>query len=60
MNLMVDTVNTYQLLRMHCLILFRKPRSTSDISRQHYERSNESLEGHFSGIGVSFYVLRDY
>ena len=35
------------------------PHSEYISTRAQMKRVNEDLEGHFSGIGVSFYVLRD-
>lgn len=56
----VDTVNTYQLVEdaLPNIIQELDPHSEY-ISAADMKRVNESLEGHFSGIGVSFYVLRD-
>src|SRR5690554_4158262 len=56
----VDTVNTYQLVEdaLPNIIQELDPHSEY-ISAADMKRVNESLGGHFSGIGVSFYVLRD-
>ncbi|MDD2300013.1 MAG: S41 family peptidase [Fermentimonas sp.] len=56
----VDTVNTYQLVEdaLPNIIQELDPHSEY-ISAADMKRVNESLEGHFSGIGVSFYVLKD-
>ncbi len=56
----VDTVNMYQLVEdaLPNIIQELDPHSEY-ISAADMKRVNESLEGHFSGIGVSFYLLRD-
>ena len=56
----VDTVNMYQVVEdaLPNIIQELDPHSEY-ISAEDMKRVNESLEGHFSGIGVSFYVLRD-
>lgn len=56
----VDTVNTRQLIEdaLPNIIHELDPHSEY-ISAAQMKRVNEDLEGHFSGIGVSFYVLRD-
>ncbi len=56
----VDTVNTRQLVEdaLPNIIHELDPHSEY-ISAIQMKRVNEDLEGHFSGIGVSFYVLRD-
>ena len=56
----VDTVNTYQLVEdaLPNIIHELDPHSEY-ISAADMKRVNESLEGHFSGIGVSFYILKD-
>lgn len=56
----VDTVNMYQLVEdaLPNIIEELDPHSVY-ISSAEMKRVNESLEGHFSGIGVSFYILRD-
>lgn len=56
----VDTVNIRQLVEdaLPNIIQELDPHSEY-ISAADMKRVNEDLEGHFSGIGVSFYVLRD-
>lgn len=56
----VDTINSYQLVEdaLPNIIQELDPHSEY-ISAADMKRVNESLEGHFSGIGVSFYVLKD-
>lgn len=56
----VDTVNTRLLIEdaLPNIIHELDPHSEY-ISAAQMKRVNEDLEGHFSGIGVSFYVLRD-
>ena len=56
----VDTVNMRQLVEeaLPKIVQELDPHSVY-IPAQEMKRVNEDLEGHFSGIGVSFYVLRD-
>lgn len=56
----VDTVNMRELVEdaLPNIIHELDPHSEY-ISSEQMKRVNEDLEGHFSGIGVSFYVLRD-
>lgn len=56
----VDTVNMRQLVEdaLPNIIHELDPHSEY-ISAAEMKRVNEDLEGHFSGIGVNFYVLRD-
>ena len=56
----VDTVNMRQLVEeaLPKIVQELDPHSAY-ISAGEMKRLNEDLEGHFSGIGVSFYVLRD-
>ncbi|MDO5664674.1 MAG: S41 family peptidase [Bacteroidia bacterium] len=56
----VDTVNMHQLVEdaLPKIVQELDPHSAY-ISASEMKRVNEDLEGHFSGIGVSFYVLRD-
>jgi carboxyl-terminal processing protease len=56
----VDTVNMRQLVEdaLPNIIQQLDPHSEY-FSAADMKRVNEDLEGHFSGIGVSFYVLRD-
>ncbi len=56
----VDTVNMRQLVEdaLPNIIPQLDPHSEY-FSAADMKRVNEDLEGHFSGIGVSFYVLRD-
>lgn len=56
----VDTVNMRQLVEdaLPNIIQELDPHSEY-ISAAHMKRVKEDLEGHFSGIGVTFYVLRD-
>lgn len=56
----VDTINAYQLIEDAIPNIVHELDPHSEyISAADMKRVNESLEGHFSGIGVSFYVLRD-
>ncbi|MDO5522512.1 MAG: S41 family peptidase [Bacteroidia bacterium] len=56
----VDTINMRQLVEeaLPKIVQELDPHSAY-ISAQEMKRVNEDLEGHFSGIGVSFYVLKD-
>jgi len=56
----VDTVNIRQLVEeaLPKIVQELDPHSAY-ISASEMKRLNEDLEGHFSGIGVSFYVLSD-
>ncbi|HHU27270.1 MAG TPA: S41 family peptidase [Bacteroidales bacterium] len=56
----VDTVDTHRLIEdaLPHIIQELDPHSEY-ITAEQMKRVNEDLEGHFSGIGVSFYVLRD-
>ncbi|HBT84430.1 MAG: S41 family peptidase [Fermentimonas sp.] len=56
----VDTINTYRLVEdaLPNIIHELDPHSEY-ISAADMKRVNESMEGHFSGIGVSFYILKD-
>lgn len=56
----VDTINTYRLIEdaLPNIIHELDPHSEY-ISAADMKRVNESMEGHFSGIGVSFYILKD-
>lgn len=56
----VDTVNMRELVEdaLPSIIQQLDPHSEY-ISAADMKRINEDMEGHFSGIGVSFYVLRD-
>lgn len=56
----VDTVNMRALVEeaLPKIVQELDPHSAY-ISAREMKRMNEDLEGHFSGIGVSFYVLRD-
>ncbi len=56
----VDTVNMPRLVEdaLPHIIQELDPHSEY-ITAEQMKRVNEDLEGHFSGIGVSFYVLRD-
>ncbi len=56
----VDTVNIRQLVEeaLPKIVQELDPHSAY-IPASEMKRLNEDLEGHFSGIGVSFYVLRD-
>ena len=56
----VDTVNMRQLVEdaLPNIIQELDPHSEY-ISAADMKRVNEDLEGHFSGIGVTFYLLRD-
>lgn len=56
----VDTVNMRQLVEDALPNIIRELDPHSEyISAVDMKRVNEDLEGHFSGIGVSFYLLRD-
>ncbi len=56
----VDTVNMRQLVEDALPSIIRQLDPHSEyFSAADMKRVNEDLEGHFSGIGVSFYVLRD-
>lgn len=56
----VDTVNMYQLVEEALpKIVHELDPHSAYIPASEMKRLNEDLEGHFSGIGVSFYVLRD-
>lgn len=56
----VDTVNMRQLVEEALPKIVQELDPHSDyISAADMKRMNEELEGHFSGIGVSFYVLKD-
>jgi carboxyl-terminal processing protease len=56
----VDTVNMRQLVEDALPNIIRQLDPHSEyFSAADMKRVNEDLEGHFSGIGVSFYVLRD-
>lgn len=56
----VDTVNMRLLVEDALPNIIRELDPHSEyISAADMRRVNEDLEGHFSGIGVSFYVLRD-
>lgn len=56
----VDTVNIRQLVEDALPNVIRELDPHSEyISAADMRRINEDLEGHFSGIGVNFYVLRD-
>lgn len=56
----VDTVNMRQMVEeaLPKIVQELDPHSVY-IPAQEMKRLNEDLEGHFSGIGVSFYVLKD-
>lgn len=56
----VDTINMRQLIEdaLPSVIQELDPHSEY-ISAADMRRVNEDMEGHFSGIGVNFYVLRD-
>lgn len=56
----VDPINTSQLVEdaLPNIVQELDPHSAY-IPADEMKRVNEDLEGHFSGIGVSFYVLRD-
>lgn len=56
----VDTINMRQIIEdaLPKIVEGLDPHS-SYISAKDMKRVNEDLEGHFSGIGVSFYLLRD-
>ncbi len=56
----VDTVNIRQLIEdaLPNIVQELDPHSTY-ITAQEMKRVNEDLEGHFSGIGVSFFVMKD-
>ena len=56
----VDSVDMYNLVEDALPNILQELDPHSEyISAEDMKRVNESLEGHFSGIGVSFYVLRD-
>lgn len=56
----VDTVDMRELIEDALpKILQELDPHSSYISAQEMKRVSEELEGHFSGIGVSFYVLKD-
>lgn len=56
----VDSVDMYQLVEDALPNVIKELDPHSEyISAENMKRVNESLEGHFSGIGVSFYVLKD-
>ena len=56
----VDTVNMRQLVEDALPNIIRQLDPHSEyFSAADMKRVNEDLEGHFSGIGVSFYLLRD-
>lgn len=56
----VDTINVNQLVEdaLPNIVQELDPHSAY-ISASDMKRVNEDLEGHFSGIGVSFYVMKD-
>lgn len=56
----VDTVDVRQLIEdaLPHVVEELDPHSTY-ISAKEMKRVNEDLEGHFSGVGVSFYILND-
>ncbi len=56
----VDTVDMHQLVEeaLSKIVQELDPHSAY-IPASEMKRLNEDMEGHFSGIGVSFYVLRD-
>ena len=56
----VDTIDVRQLIEdaLPKIVEGLDPHSTY-IAAKEMKRVNEDLEGHFSGIGVSFYLLRD-
>lgn len=56
----VDTVNMRQLIEEALPNIIQELDPHSEyISAADMKRVNEDMEGHFSGIGVNFYVLRD-
>lgn len=56
----VDTVNMRQLAEDALPNIIRELDPHSEyISAEVMKRVNEDMEGHFSGIGVNFYVLKD-
>ncbi|MDD3188936.1 MAG: S41 family peptidase [Fermentimonas sp.] len=56
----VDTINTYRLVEDALPNIIHEIDPHSEyISAADMKRVNESMEGHFSGIGVSFYILKD-
>lgn len=56
----VDSVDMYNLIEDALPNILQELDPHSEyISAEDMKRVNESMEGHFSGIGVSFYVLRD-
>src|SRR5690554_33994 len=56
----VDTINTYRLVEDALPNIINELDPNSEyISAADMKRVNESMEGHFSGIGVSFYILKD-
>lgn len=56
----VDTVNVRQLVEDALPNIIKELDPHSEyISASDMRRVNEDLEGHFSGIGVNFYVLKD-
>ena len=56
----VDSVDMYNLVEDALPNVLQELDPHSEyISAEDMKRVNESLEGHFTGIGVSFYVLRD-
>ncbi|MDR1517867.1 MAG: S41 family peptidase [Dysgonamonadaceae bacterium] len=59
-NSYVDTVNMRELVEdaLPNVVQELDPHSVY-ISAEEMKRVNEDLEGHFSGIGVTFYVLKD-
>lgn len=59
-NSYVDTVNIYNLVEeaLPDIVQGLDPHSAY-ISAEQMKKVNEDLEGHFSGIGVTFYVLKD-
>jgi carboxyl-terminal processing protease len=56
----VDSVEIYNLVEDALPNILQELDPHSEyISAEDMKRVNESLEGHFTGIGVSFYVLKD-
>ena len=56
----VDSVDMYNLVEDALPNILQELDPHSEyISAEDMKRVNESLEGHFTGIGVSFYVLKD-
>lgn len=56
----VDTVDMHEIIEGALpKILQELDPHSSYISAQEMKKVNEELEGHFSGIGVSFYLLKD-